>query len=161
MGAKNVYTNEQDLEMCRLIAKGKTAKEVAAILKIKYRTVEDRLMELRKKRGAASVAHLMVIMIYRGEIPPDPNELHSFKNQNSMTKDDLNLGKHLEDKIEDIKASMRKVRLHFRIEGPNTRIDSDDLFGFRRLMLDFINPDEYLARAAARLAELEKELAEL
>jgi DNA-binding CsgD family transcriptional regulator len=72
MGRKNIYTSEQDLQIVCLIAEGKTVKEVADIVQINHRSVEDRILRLRKQEEALSIAHLVAKLLMRRAICPSP-----------------------------------------------------------------------------------------
>ena len=65
------YTPEEDLFIARLIAEGKTVKEIAAQLNIDARAVENRLKGMRKKEEALSTTHMIVKLVLGRRIFPN------------------------------------------------------------------------------------------
>src|SRR5208283_3590758 len=53
----------RELEILRLLAKGKTMAEIADVLRVSYKTVANNCTHLRQKLGARSAMHLMRIAI--------------------------------------------------------------------------------------------------
>lgn len=51
---------DSNREIINLLAEGKTTKEVAADLKMKTRTVVDRLETLKKKHGCTTITQLVL-----------------------------------------------------------------------------------------------------
>lgn len=55
--------SESNIKIIELLAAGKTYKEIAAILEMKYRTIYDRVTELKRKHQCLTRDQLLVKML--------------------------------------------------------------------------------------------------
>lgn len=61
------FLTANEIKCAELILQGKTAKEIAKILALSYRTIEDRINALKSKFNAQNKADLIVKLIKNGE----------------------------------------------------------------------------------------------
>lgn len=61
--ALTVRISEVDIEILYLIARGKVYKEIACEVKMRERTIKNRMANLRRAFGAQSMPHLIALLI--------------------------------------------------------------------------------------------------
>jgi DNA-binding NarL/FixJ family response regulator len=57
---KNPILTDSNKQIIELLASGKTVKEAASILKMNNRTVEDRILEMRRQLNCINTTQLVV-----------------------------------------------------------------------------------------------------
>jgi DNA-binding CsgD family transcriptional regulator len=65
------YTHEEDLQIARLIAEGKTVKAIASIMEIRYDDVKNRVKVLKKSTNSVSTPHMIAKLMQWGKISPE------------------------------------------------------------------------------------------
>ena len=55
--------SRREIEVIRYTAKGCTAKEIAKLLKLKHRTIEIYIANVKKKLGAKNIAHAIYLAL--------------------------------------------------------------------------------------------------
>jgi DNA-binding CsgD family transcriptional regulator len=63
------YLTGRECEIVRLIAREKEAKEMASLLKISKRTVDNHLHNIREKFGVKKDAGILKLAVSRGILP--------------------------------------------------------------------------------------------
>jgi DNA-binding CsgD family transcriptional regulator len=68
IGDPNVALTPREDEVCRLMLKGFSAREIADILSSRTRTVEQHINNVRNKLGAGNRVHMAAHLLIRGVI---------------------------------------------------------------------------------------------
>jgi DNA-binding CsgD family transcriptional regulator len=75
IGYPNVVLTRREEEVCRLMLKGFSAREIAGILSSRARTVEQHINNVRNKLGAGNRVHMAAHLLIRGIITITINDL--------------------------------------------------------------------------------------